>query len=330
MNSQQSTLLFVVYFFLGFIIPLTFLRCYTRFRILKSFGVDDVLVILSAMIYCVYAGLIAQSVSNGVGVHISELNLATLIEGVKYLHLAELAYFVLSCTTKLIVASMLLRLGEDRRHLQMIWASIIINICVCSGIWFYFLFQCSPISYAWKQADPTAKGKCLDPNILVILGYCISAVSISLELFYAIIPWFMFWKLQMKRSEKLVLMCLLSLGLFTTIANIIRLKYLVGLASPTDPLYSIAITVVWTVVEIGLSLVIGCIIPLRPFFRKYGKFLSTKSSSTNQHDTSESRTGRPTKATFGGYVLESTSAGRHSHSSKERILGGDDMLKERM
>lgn len=47
MNDLQKHMSIVVYFLLGISIPLVGLRCYTRFRVLKSFGVDDALVVVS-------------------------------------------------------------------------------------------------------------------------------------------------------------------------------------------------------------------------------------------------------------------------------------------
>lgn len=47
MNDLQKQMSIAVYFFLGLSIPAVALRCYTRFRVLKSFGIDDVLVVVS-------------------------------------------------------------------------------------------------------------------------------------------------------------------------------------------------------------------------------------------------------------------------------------------
>lgn len=47
MNTQQASILFVLYFFMALAVPLMVLRCYTRFRLLGSFGVDDALAICS-------------------------------------------------------------------------------------------------------------------------------------------------------------------------------------------------------------------------------------------------------------------------------------------
>jgi hypothetical protein len=47
MNHDQTILNFVTYLFLVLSIVLTFLRCYTRFYLLKSSGADDIISICS-------------------------------------------------------------------------------------------------------------------------------------------------------------------------------------------------------------------------------------------------------------------------------------------
>lgn len=83
---------------------------------------------------------------------------------------------------------------------------------MCTSVFFITLFQCKPITYAWRQIIPTERGTCLEPKGIVTLGYVFSVESIILDFFYAILPGFIFWGLQMKKSEKIGLIVLMSLG----------------------------------------------------------------------------------------------------------------------
>jgi hypothetical protein len=125
-----------------------------------------------------------------------------------------LAYAVTTGLVKLSISVMLLRLvNKTRVNLYLIYASMGINLVSCSFAFFFCLFQCKPISYSWRQIIPTEKGTCINPNTMVTLGYIMSVVFIVLDFFYALLPGFIFWGLQMNRSEKVVLMVLMSLGI---------------------------------------------------------------------------------------------------------------------
>jgi hypothetical protein len=127
--------------------------------------------------------------------------------------LSELFYTVLTCSTKLVIATMLLRLVPSRRYTWILWISMVINVAVSVSLFLVFLLQCKPIAYAWRQIIPTAKGTCSDLAMIVNIGYLVSAVSIALDFLYAILPGFMFWDLQMETKKKVVLIGLMSMGL---------------------------------------------------------------------------------------------------------------------
>lgn len=107
---------------------------------------------------------------------------------------------------------MLLRLVTARRFTWIIWISIVLNVAVCTAIFFLYLFGCKPISYSWRQFDPRVKGKCLKRSLLSTVSDGFSGFSIALDLLYAILPGFMFWDLQMETKKKIVLISLMSMG----------------------------------------------------------------------------------------------------------------------
>lgn len=128
------------------------------------------------------------------------------------MRIAELVYVILTFLTKAVVATMLLRVSQARVFTFILWASICIDVSVCTAVWFAYLFECTPIAYNWNRLDPSQSGKCINPNVHVYIGYTVSAITIALDLFYSILPAFMFAKLQMRLKEKIVLICILSLG----------------------------------------------------------------------------------------------------------------------
>lgn len=129
--------------------------------------------------------------------------------------MTRFTYALTTAFTKTAIGVMLLRIvRQTRRYIYLIWASIAINLVLCTLVFFFCLFQCQPISYSWRQIIPTEKGSCgISPDTIVTLGYVLSVDSIVLDFFYAILPGFIFWNLQMRMSEKVVLITLMGLGI---------------------------------------------------------------------------------------------------------------------
>jgi hypothetical protein len=105
-------------------------------------------------------------------------------------------------------------------------------ISVVAGIVFFFvvMFQCEPISYFWNKSNQT--GQCLHIDVIIGLGYLYSVFSIISDFTFALIPAFLVWNLRLKRSAKMALTPLLTMGCVASFAVIARMKYVTNFRSP--------------------------------------------------------------------------------------------------
>jgi hypothetical protein len=74
---------------------------------------------------------------------------------------------------------------------------------------FLFIFQCSPISYAWTQWDGTGHGKCLNFDLGAVLH---AATNILLDLLIFALPVTQLWNLNLSRKKKFQVMSMFGVG----------------------------------------------------------------------------------------------------------------------
>ena len=109
------------------------------------------------------------------------------------------------------IAVMLLRLTTERTHRLIIWITIIITEVYALFFFFLFILQCQPSSYFWTQWAG-GKGKCINPMITVNSTYAYSAITCAGDWIFAILPFFLVWKLQMEKRQKYLVALILAMG----------------------------------------------------------------------------------------------------------------------
>lgn len=82
------------------------------------------------------------------------------------------------------------------------------------GLVFFFftIFECSPVSYFWNQIQPTSKGKCVNPDILIGIAYLYSVGAAITDLTIGLLPVALIWNLRMNRRTKGAIVGILGIG----------------------------------------------------------------------------------------------------------------------
>ncbi|KAI1330141.1 integral membrane family protein [Xylariaceae sp. FL0255] len=170
------------------------------------------------------------------------------------------------------------------------------------GIWsiislfFFNLIQCDPVAAQWDytilEKDP--KAWCVSATVVVDGAYALSVLSILSDWFYAILPIPMIWDVKMTVEAKLIVSLVLNLGVFDSIATLIRLKFLADLTD-TQLTYFVSLSrfseknlrvagtdvMVWTLVEPGIAITAASLVTVCPLLRKsrIGGFTSSERST---------------------------------------------------
>jgi len=257
------------------------LRCFTRLKIIKAFGLDDYLMIISLLVFTVFCSCQLAGIHYGMGRHNVDVAAPDVAQALKYQILCEIFYFADTALIKLSIGFLLRRITPNgaKVYRNILYVSMavlslwsIITFCIA-------LFQCSPVYTAWDKS--TGKGHCLKPKAIADVGYAFSAMDILFDWMFALLPVPMLWDIKMSLQVKLSLILILGLGIFASTATLIRLKYIVGLTKPSDILYSLTDALLWTTIEAGVGITAASIATMRPLFRKFSilGFSSTDSRS---------------------------------------------------
>lgn len=107
-------------------------------------------------------------------------------------------------------------------------------------------------------------------------------MTIVSDWLYSIMPIFMIWNVKMTTQKKATVAFVLSLGVFASVATLIRLKYLLELSDYSDNLYTANDAMVWTLIEPGIAIVAASLVTIRPLLHAWNLtgFGSTKNSSS--------------------------------------------------
>jgi hypothetical protein len=79
----------------------------------------------------------------------------------------------------------------------------------------------------------------------------------------------MVWTVHMTTQAKITVMVILGLGIFASIATLVRIRYLVDLENTDDILFAGTDAMVWTLIEPGVAISAASLATIRPLLRKF-------------------------------------------------------------
>ncbi|KAI5851945.1 hypothetical protein BZA05DRAFT_398362 [Tricharina praecox] len=243
-------------------------RLYVRYFIVKSFGIDDVMVIV-ALILCVGFAVLGLCISHvGVGVHLWNVPPEDLVVYFKIYYAAICSYVYVALAVKTSLLVFLMRVFPGAM-LHKCAKCIIIFLCVFTvGTEFATTFSCNPVQAGWDKSIVDANCWSIDVlyNIVVFQGIVMSLSDVVILL----LPMWDLWKLKLPTRKRLQLMIMFGLGMLATIVSIIRLSTAVASTKDTsDFTYTSARALLMMNVEFHVGLITGSLPSLRllPGFR---------------------------------------------------------------
>ena len=227
---------------------------------------------------------ISPGLQYGLGKHIWDVNpqdTTVLIQKIKKviqtLWVCQVMYATSLTLVKLSIIASYLRIFPTviiRRVMYVLGGSVI-------AVWFVnvfgTIFQCTPIDGAWNfEIQP----KCIS---VMKVYYFSTAFSILTDILLVVLPLPLFWKLKLPIREKWIVTTLFGLGLFASVASIIRITVLHDVQN-TDATIGAVQTMNWSTAEVGTGIICACVPCLKPLFKQIlpGRFSSTVSKSRSQ------------------------------------------------
>ncbi|KXH55048.1 integral membrane family protein [Colletotrichum salicis] len=223
------------------------LRCYVRAFMTKGFQADDWLMLVAQIIFTISCSFILLGVNDGLGHHNQALDQRREVSALMYQALATATYVLDMLFIKLSIGFFLLRLSNSKLY--------------------NWIIYCSPVEAQWDYAIPNSK--CVSPDAVVAAAYAISVMTILSDWLYALLPIPMIWSVKMTKQAKATVIVILGLGIFASIATLIRLKFLADLSDLNDILFMGTDAMVWTLVEPGVAIVASSLVTIRPLLRAW-------------------------------------------------------------
>ncbi|KAK0118900.1 hypothetical protein ONS96_011977 [Cadophora gregata f. sp. sojae] len=269
--------------FLGLSLVFVLLRVYVKTFLSKSWGSDDILLVLSLIFFTTYCACSATGVNYGTGRHATDIPPNDIPKALYYWFLCEIFYAITTLFIRLSIAVFLLRICVKPLHKNIVYITSAAMIAFTIFYFFLVIFQCHPTSYFWGQFEGK-KGSCINPAVVPNASIAHSAVSFTADWILGLLPIALIWDLKMNTRTKVSVGILMSLGLLAGVATMIRVPYIKVLALTEDFLFATTDVAIWSTVEPGLGLCAAGGATLRPLFRKFYNLSTLRSRPTrNTH-----------------------------------------------
>ncbi|KAL0780557.1 hypothetical protein CaCOL14_001892 [Colletotrichum acutatum] len=197
-------------------------------------------------------------------------------------------YFMIAATVT-IFAEMMVIIPEVQygagRHIQYIEpkSNIVTGLhlnFVTQPLCLIALCLAKPLAFTWDFS--IEGGKCIPQADLKFAAFFNSSVSVLTDLLFALLPVPIMWKVQLNWKVKSAVIGVLSLGIFATIAAVIKISFLSGYGKHGDFLFNSTDITIWTTVEICTAIIAASIPCLKPLFKAI-----LSGSSVEQYNSSK-------------------------------------------
>ncbi|KAH6611074.1 hypothetical protein Trco_001094 [Trichoderma cornu-damae] len=242
------------------------LRTYTRAVVIKRVQEDDWLMLVAQIIFTLSCAFVFAGIRDGMGRHNAAIvDDDAKISALMWQSLATVTYVINMMFIKLSIGIFLLRVSARKVYNWIICVSLVIIAVWSLVIFFYDIFQCIPVQKQWDFR--IQGGKCASPGEIIAAAYAISVMTIASDWLYALLPIPMLWSVKMTSQAKATVILILGLGIFASIATLIRIKYLSALEDTDDLLFSATQVMLWTIIEPGVAIVASSLATIRPLLR---------------------------------------------------------------
>jgi hypothetical protein len=222
-------------------------------------------------------------VDNGLGRDIWTLKDTQITNVLFYYYLGEIFYVVALGISKISILFFYLRVFPSKGFRTLTYCVMGLSVAYTIAFFFATTIQCWPISLAWTQWDGLHKGTC---NDIHLQGWIAAAINIILDTMVMILPLRHLARLNMSLKKKFMVMSMFSVGIFVIVISAIRLYSLVHFANTQNITWNYVDAGIWSLIEIDVSIVCGCMPAHRLLIAKaWPKFRTTIGSSKGTKPT---------------------------------------------
>ncbi|XXH01288.1 hypothetical protein Hte_007644 [Hypoxylon texense] len=210
-------------------------------------------------------GVVIASVQYGAGRHAAYLDPDVNRLGLKLNFVTQPIYLWAIPMVKVSVGFFLMRISPTiyyRRILQGVMIFLMAYTFVCQMT---LVLQCRNLAILWDNRVQTT---CWTQATLQGLSYANSTINIITDIFFALLPIPMLWKVKINARTKASLICVLSLGVFACAAAIVKASYISNYGKTGDFLWDSANLTIWIAAETNTGIIAACLPCIKPMFKR--------------------------------------------------------------
>ncbi|KAF6823977.1 integral membrane protein [Colletotrichum plurivorum] len=256
--------------------PVVLLRCVSRWLATKRLWWDDWMVVIATIFLAGMAAVQIAGTTMGFGLHYWNVDPAASTRLIQLFYAGQLLYILVQVCAKISILLLFSRVFAASKWLQQA-TKIFIAFLVLHGATFLLIvvFECTPISSTWDLTNPNRK--CLD---ITAIGYSGAGFSIVEDFAILLLPIPELIRLQLTTKRKFGLGFMFSLGSFACITSMVRLKFLIKIATTFDVTWDNVDIIVWSLVEVFCAILCASLPALRPLLQTLRGRMTTKDSSS--------------------------------------------------
>ncbi|KAF2829246.1 hypothetical protein CC86DRAFT_464898 [Ophiobolus disseminans] len=296
------------------------LRLYVRGFMLKTFGWDDWMMVVSACLSTACLGLFVHITTLGIGRHAEAFPLENIFPFFKVMYFYSITVIAAYSFIKLSIGFFLLRLADRTRWRPFLIGCLVFISVFTIGSTFAIIFQCSPVRAGWdytlRPPTPGGNAKCIDPTVFKNVGVFNSSINIATDLLFALIPIPMVWRLQINLQTRIGLAVILSLGLFASAVAIYKTPMQANFFKELDWSGKGAWYYIWQQVEMHVGIIAACLPTLKPLF---ANFFDSIRTFTKGRSTGSNAISAPFQSH--GYIKHNDAQGQNSFAMKNMSEG---------
>ncbi|KAG9203515.1 hypothetical protein G6514_002883 [Epicoccum nigrum] len=246
---------------LPFDIVFTVLRFWIRSK-RNAWGPDDWAMLVNLPFWMTSTIATIAMAWSGIGAYDGSLTDYQYSNSLKWFYVFQEPWCFTLITIKCSIGFALIRIANGKKWIEyMIYACMASCFVVMGGTGMYLFFQCMPVQKNWF---PTMDGTCQPRSTQTTLSYAVAVVSILSDWIFAVLPIFLLWNVQLDWRVKLSVMGMLGLGIFASIAPIVRLKFLIGMNDETRFLQNLGAILAWASAEMNIGMLVANLPACRP------------------------------------------------------------------
>ncbi|KAF2421520.1 hypothetical protein EJ08DRAFT_491217 [Tothia fuscella] len=253
----------------GCVVCIICIRVYTRLRIQRWFGVDDVFSILSSFATAGFNITVILGFSKyGWDRHSWTIPITLIQSSIVIGNSSKLIFSLCATLTRLSFLGFYYRLTENvvmKRFKVLLHISVVFVIALCVVAFCAILSLCRPVRAYWTF-PPIAGAKCIDETPVALAMGCLHTFA---DLLVTVLPIPVVMKLQMSRVRRMGVLMLFGLGFSITAAGAARTYFSWftstgrhDLAWDSYQLFICAVT------EVNLGLICCCVPTIRVFIAR--------------------------------------------------------------